>query len=399
MRVMILLLWPPSRDRMKLLIIPHSPAFDSRGYFLAKHLAELGDEVHFLIWDPYPRDISSVKKNLSSSLKYVAYIKDGIMVHKIRRLPFFFPPINHYMFRKLISQIFKRQGLDVVISESFFNELEPRFNLPLVYDLVDHHEAYLDTYAGSVERFGLKYILNLKKSVHDQIRHAVAVTAVSDILVDYARNINPTVGVYKVPNGVDSLFLKASLERSKARFGKHSMVYVSYFGKWANLPKLIQATKLLERSYADIKLVLVGDGPSILDAKKRVARMGLSGHVNFLGHVDREELMNIVSECEIALSPCKKDLVRDSAFPIKIIEYTALGKKIVSSNLEEVKLLRFPNIVLYDESKGVEELVNAIITAFNADMSERKIRKLGYKYTWKGIAKEFHNILEGVLVK
>lgn len=86
---------------MKLLIIPHSPLLACRGYFLAKHLAELGDEVHFLIWDPYPRDISSIKKNLSSSLKYVAYVKDGVMIHKVRRLPFFFPPINGHIPRLL----------------------------------------------------------------------------------------------------------------------------------------------------------------------------------------------------------------------------------------------------------------------------------------------------------
>lgn len=386
---------------MKILTIPSlpTPAFVHRGYHLAKHLAELGDEVHFLIWDPYPRNISSIKKNLSSSLKYLAYVKDGVMVHKIRSLPFCFPPINGYMFKKFVSQISKREGLDIIISASFINEVIPPFDLPLIYDFWDHHEACMDIYAGNVKRFGVKYILNIKKSVDSQIKHAAAVTAVSDILVDYAKRINSDIPVYKIPNGVDSLFLEATLEKPKNKLGKHSMVYVSHFDKHSNLPKLIEATRLLKRNYPNIKLVLVGNGPLIPGAKELVGSLALTGHVSFLGQVEHKEVVSIVNGCEIGLCSFKKDLYTDSAFPTKIIEYTALGKRIVSSNLEEVKSLDFPNIIFYDESKGVEELANGIITAFNRDIDQRETRKLAYNYTWKGIAQQFRGIVQKVVAQ
>jgi glycosyltransferase involved in cell wall biosynthesis len=379
-------------------MIPQNPTnvFVARGYHLAKHLAELGDEVHFVIWDRYPTDISNIKKNLSSSLKYVEYIKDGVVIHKIRRLPFFFPLINAYMFRKLVSQICKRESLDAIIASSFINEVVPPFDLPLIYDLWDHSESNLE-YAGSVARFGLNYILNLKKSVHAQIKNAAAVTAVSDILVAYAKKINPNIPVYKIVNGVDSLFLEATLKKPKNKAGRHSMVYAGYFAKWSNLPKLLEATRLLKGSYPDIELVLAGNGPLFSVAKELVGSLGLSDHVTFLGHVPREKLPGIINSCEIALSPLTKDLHTDCAFPIKIMEYTALGKKIVSSNLEEVKLLGFPNIVLYDENNGVHELVNGIITAFNMDIDQYETRRLAFKYTWKEIAQQFHHVIQKVI--
>jgi glycosyltransferase involved in cell wall biosynthesis len=384
---------------MKVLIIAAFPglAFMPRGYQLAKHLTELGDQVHYITWDPYTTNIRDIKKSLSSSLRYKAYIKDGVIVHKTRRLPFPFPPINGCMFKKFVSQISKREGLEAIISASFFNEFEPPFDLPLVYDLWDHFESFSNMYDGRVRRFGFRYIVNMKKCIRAQIKHAAAVTAVSDILVDYAKKINPNIPAYKILNGVGSLFLEASLEKSKNKLGKDSMVYVANFTEWANLPKLIQATRLVKTNYPDIKLVLVGDGPAVPGAKELVRNLGLSEHVHFVGHVEHEEVVSIISSCEIALCPFQKNLHTDAAFPIKIMEYTALGKKIVSSNLEEVKLLDFPNIVVYDESKGVEELANAIVKAFTADIDPSETRKYAYKYTWTVIAKQFQSVLREVV--
>jgi len=386
---------------MKISIISnwHADLFVSRGYHLAKHLAELGDEVHYITWDPHPTNVSAIKTNLSSSLKYAAHIKDGVVVHKIRRLPFFFPPINGYMFRQFLARLSKREGLDAIISASMSNELEPPFDLPLIYDFWDHQEIFWDMYAGPVSRFGMKHVLNQRKTIHTQVKHAGAATAVSDILVNYAKKINPDIPVYKIPNGVDSLFLETSLAPPQDKLGKYSMAYESVFGEYANLPKLIEATKLLKASYPDIRLMLAGDGVSVPAAKELVGSLGLSEQVTFLGRVPREKLPSIINRCEIGLCPFVKNLYTDSAFPIKIMEYTALGKRIVSSDLEEVKLLGFPNITLYDESKGVEQLANAIITAFNADTDQRGTRKLASRYTWRSIAQQFRGVLQEVVAQ
>jgi glycosyltransferase involved in cell wall biosynthesis len=384
---------------MKIMIIPAFPgfAFMPRGYQLAMYLAELGNQVHYFTWDSYSTNISEITKRSLSSLRHIEYVKRGVHVCKVPRLPFPFPLVNGYIFKRFVSQISKREHIDALISASFFSEVEPPLDLPTVYDLWDHWEACSNIYDGRLRRFVLRYIVNMKKCIQDQIKHAAAVTAVSNILVDYAKKINPDVPVYKIPNGVGSLFLEANLEVTKNKRGKHSMVYVSNFSEWANLPKLFQATRLLKTTYPDIELVLVGGGSSIPSAEKLVRSLGLLENVRFLGQLKHEDVIDIINACEIALSPCKKDLLRDSAFPLKIMEYTALGKKIVSSNLEEVKALNFPNIVLFDESKGVEDLANAIVVAFNADCDQAETRRLAYGYTWKGIAEQFQSILNNII--
>jgi hypothetical protein len=69
---------------------------------------------------------------------------------------------------------------------------------------------------------------------------------------------------------------------------------------------------------------------------------------------------------------------------------------IVSSDIEEVKSLDFPNIVFYDDRGGVEELATAIIAAFNKDIDQQKTREHAYEYTWSRIATQYQKILEGV---
>jgi glycosyltransferase involved in cell wall biosynthesis len=332
-------------------------------------------------------------------MHYREYYKDGVLIHKVRRLPFFCPPINGYIFRKLIHEIYKKDGLDAIISASFFNEVQPPLDFPLIYDFVDDFEGWSDIYATAIERFGLKYILKLKKCIHTQIKHAAAVTAVADTLVKHAKEINPAINIYKIVNGVDAFFLNTSLEKRGYDFGKHSMVYLSLFERWGNFAKIFEATKMLKSIYPDIKLVLIGDGEPVPEAKKLVKTMGMEKHIIFMGYVPHEKVPDIVNGCEIAVSPLKKDVRMDSCFPITIIEYTALGKKIVSSDLDEVKLLNFPNIFLYDENKGIEELVNAIETAFNTNIDNYATRRLACNYTWEGIAQEFRNILRLVIVR
>lgn len=379
---------------MNILLIPHAATYDCRGYYLAQYLAQIpGNEVHFMVWDPYPIDLPRLWKNLRSSLKYATFTRNNLTVHKIRRLPFFFPLGNAPLFRAQVRQIFKKHKLDVIISESTFNEVEPPAELPMIYDLVDHHEAYIDLYAGAIERFAIKHILKVKKAVHAQIRRSMIAIAVSDVLVDYVKDVNPDVAVYKIPNGVDSMLLESQLGQSRYNFGRHSLVYISYFGRWANLPKVLDVVRILKADYPDIKLVVVGRGPQIPLARRLSQKWGLAKEVLFTGYVPHDELPEIINGCEVGLSPQPRDRFRDASFPMKLVEYTALGRKVVSSDMREAQLLGWPNIFLYPGANGVDELVKAIKRAFEAELDAFEIRKLAHQYSWRVAAERLHRIL------
>jgi len=379
---------------MKLMIIHPLPSRkNARADQIAKYLSKLGHEVHLILWDvPYPTSLFF--KNFFSSLRYKKYMKEGVIIYKTRRLPFFFPAINNPWFQNQIKNIFHENNIDLIISQSFINETCPPFNLPFVYDLMDEHEAYAKIYGSFLYKKAFK-ILQVHETVENQIKKAKKVIVVSEMLKEYATKFNSKC--YKIPNGVDSWALKNKFKRKKYNFGKHSLVYVSGFDYWAQLPQLIHTIAEIKKDIPDIKLILVGDGYQIPEGKKIVKELNLEENVIFFGQInDRKELFEIINSCDVCLNLSEKNKIRDSASPIKVFEYSALGKPIISAKLTEVESLKFPNIIFYKENNNTS-LVEAIKKAFKKKVNQNKIKKLISRYTWENIAKEFEKIILGCI--
>lgn len=373
---------------MKYLIIPHLPKFSTRGFEISKSIKGS----HFVVWSmPFPFTLDNLLDNLLNSLRTKEFKKDGVVVHKISRLPFFFPPINKLLFKIQIKRIFNENKLDIIISESYFNETEPPLELPLVYDLVDDHEAFIDIYGSKIYKFGCK-ILQVSKTINRQIKNSKLVTTVSNVLVNDLEKKG--VVANKIPNGVSKKFLDYKKENSS--FKKNSLVYVSNFDSFSNLIVLIKAVNVLFRKYPDISLKLVGDGIELANAKKLVKRLNLSAVVEFSGWLESSKIPKILDISEICLIPFKKDKLTNSAFPIKIIEYLACGNKIVASDLDEVVNIKSPNIYINKESSDYKALSRTIAFALDNKFSKNINRSIAHRYSWEIIGKTLNKAIEHV---
>ncbi len=357
--------------KLKIIFIPMLPTLFGRRYQLSKYLAKR-NEVHLILWNmPYPVTLKNLLSNLKESWRYKRFNKENIIIHKIRRLPFFWPPINRWLFQKQIRKIFDNFNVDIIISESFFSETEPPQDLPIISDLNDHYEAYAEIYGSKFYKLAYK-LLKVEETVKGQLKRARAVFAVSDILVRQAQKYNSNV--YKIPNGVESWVISKKYNRKKYDFGRHSLIYVSIFGKWSGLLDLLHVIYELKKDFKDIKLVLIGEGFQIPEAKKLIRILDLNKNVKLFGSVwDREKLFEIIYSCEVCLNISQKDAFRDAASPIKVFEYSAMGKKIVSTDLEEIKRLDFPNVFIYEEGDHQKNLAGAIKKAFQKEIDVDKV--------------------------
>lgn len=383
---------------MKIVFIPHLPTLFGRRYNLAKNLAKQGHEVHFITWDmPYPLKAAEVPAHMINAFRSNEY-KDSpnFYVHQVRRLPFFWPIINGLLFKYQVKKIYKKVGAQVIISQTFTNETEPPLNLPLVYDINDDHQAFADIYGSAIYRIGYK-LLGVKSVIARQSAAALFVSVVSGKLETFAKRYNSDV--IKIPNGVEEEAFTFS-EKEKINARRHSIVYVSNFGKWSRLDEVLRTVNELKKSYPDIRLDLVGDGTELENAKKKTQVLDLKKQVTFHGKVnDRKKIFKLISAAEICLNISDKNAFRDSASPIKVIEYSALNKKVISTKLDEVSILNFPNVVFLSGSgsNNLKELVERAFSKKSEHSTARVNRNIMSEYTWENLTKGLSYNLERVL--
>ena len=365
---------------------------NTRGDYIAKYLAERGHEVHLILWDvPFPITMKNMKYNLLNSLKYKKYNRDKVIIHKIKRLPFFVPIFNRLLFHSQIKKIYKKYSLDIIISESYINETEPPKKFPLIYSLIDDFEDYAKFYGSWFYKLAFK-ILAVKKTIKNQIKRSKATIVVSDLLINYSKRYNKNI--YKIPNGVESWVLTKRFSKKKYNFGKNSLVYVCSFDAWSNLINLLNAIKISKKIIPKIKLVLIGDGYQMPLVKRTIKELGIEDNVKIFGRVEnRGEVFEIINSCSVCIALSEKNHRQDSTSPVKIFEYAAMAKPTISTELNEVKNYNFPNIIFYDEN-NVENLVKAIKKSFTLKVNKTKIKKQVKEYTWENIAKKFEEVIQ-----
>ena len=332
---------------MKIIIIPNMPVMAGRHYCLAKTLEEQGHEIHYMMWDlPYKTTTGKLIKHLFTSLIPKKYKHENFIMHKAIRLPFFWPVINGLIFKKQIKRLFKKTNADIIITESYTNETEVPKELPFIYDLADDYAAPADIYGSQIYKLAFK-LLEVKNVMKRQSTNALAVTAVSEILFKYAKQFNNNVSL--LPNGVDTETINlVKKDKTSQVKNKYSMIYVTGFGEWSRAIETLEIIKELKKEFPKLEVTLVGKGIEVANIKKFIRDNNAKNYVHYSGFVsDRNKLYKLINQSAIGLNISDKNKWRDAAHPIKVLEYSALGKKVLSTDLEEVKKLHLPNVFIF----------------------------------------------------
>jgi len=137
----------------------------------------------------------------------------------------------------------------------------------------------------------------------------------------------------------------------------------------------------------DAVLFLVGPGKDVIYFRKKIK----DPDIIFTDSVSPEDIYPYFAAMDVAVLPKEKSHQHDLAFHIKLIEYTAAKKIVVSANLKEVERLNFPNVIV------VPNEVNRWIEAV------KKARKMRWQeswdhlvdsYDWSKICTELSNLID-----
>jgi glycosyltransferase involved in cell wall biosynthesis len=159
-------------------------------------------------------------------------------------------------------------------------------------------------------------------------RRADVVFAASADLFERMRGLNPRVRL--VRNAADYSHFAAGrtapAPEAIARLPRPIVGYVGEIAAWFDA----DAVSKLARRHPSWSVVLVGPRAS------RACALASEANVHHLGRIEYEELPRYVAHFDVCLLPFKVDALTSAASPVKLYEYLAAGKPVVSTPLKEV---------------------------------------------------------------
>jgi glycosyltransferase involved in cell wall biosynthesis len=153
-----------------------------------------------------------------------------------------------------------------------------------------------------------------------------------------AREIERLYGVTAVvvPNGADpERFNPARTDgsRIRSRYGLGGQLIVGWAGvmrQWHGLDLLLNAMA----SVPDLRLLIVGDGPSRSVIERHAAATGLAERTVITGRVPPEEMPDHLAAMDIAVVASDGTGV---ASPMKLLEYMAMERAVVAPRIDNIR--------------------------------------------------------------
>ncbi len=329
---------------MRILWIPHTGwHIPQRSHLFARALAQR-HEVHVTDW---VADFSSIRDYCSvrylRNYTYRRYRDGAIFVHGIPRispaLPFpVLRRLNTRVFSAMAQRIIAQHRIDVVIGT--FVVPPPRAPR-VIFDLSDDNVAYWRSF-GRVPAYADE-IATVEQAY---VRTADATVAISSVLVEKARALGARGPVYLIPNAIDLRnFDTADVSDIRSRLGVTGPLVgsIGSHDKPAELDKLLDAAASLAND--NISLLIAGRGSAVPAAREQAQRRHLS-NVHFIGPVPQAEAIRLTCALDAGICPYLKTPGADASSPMRILMYTAAGIPVVCTDLEEVRRMQFPNVVL-----------------------------------------------------
>jgi glycosyltransferase involved in cell wall biosynthesis len=239
-----------------------------------------------------------------------------------------------------------RHGFDVVHAH---NPPDTLFVVAMVHKIFgkkfvfDHHdlspELYLSRYTNSANGLVVRALHAFERC---SVRLASVVISTNSSYRDIVirRHAIDPDSVFIVRNGPDSKRVKLVEPDSRLRgMNKIILGFVGDMNPQDGVDYLLRAAHYLlcEMKRTDFYCVIIGDGDSREELELLSKTLGLEDHVWFTGFISDEDLMRYLSTTDICLDPNPSNPLNDVSTWIKVMEYMALGKPIVSFDLKETR--------------------------------------------------------------
>jgi glycosyltransferase involved in cell wall biosynthesis len=184
----------------------------------------------------------------------------------------------------------------------------------------------------------------------------------------------PNKPITLIRNGCDWKHFSAvmSMETQSLPPLPPAKVKIGYVGAWASWVDE-ELIRKVAKAFPDAQVIIVGP-------KLRADGDHLGGNVFNLGYRNYDELPQILSYLDVCIIPFRINRITESTNPIKVYEYLAAGKQVVSTSLPEVrKLQQFVSI-----ADNHDDFIEKVRSALGRPKEERfRLSQFARAFSWE----------------
>jgi len=187
--------------------------------------------------------------------------------------------------------------------------------------------------------------------------------------------------VFVVRNGPNSKQMElASPEPELKRGRRYLLAYVGFMSSQDGVEYALHALQYLvyKRRRQDISLVLMGDGDRAPKLRELAHELELDEYVIFTGWIEKDDVLRYLSVADIGLTPDPQNGLNEYSTMLKTMEYMALGKPVVSFDLQEARFSA-QDAALYAIPNQVEDFAEKIETLLDNHELRREMGVIGRK--------------------
>ena len=388
------------------ILITQETDWIERGPHQQHHLAELlslrGHEVRIIDYE-FLWKSQGLKEIYSSTktFKNVARFYSGANVSLIRpgiiKAPIFDYLSLVFSHRREIEKQIREFAPDVIIGFGIINsylsaQLVRKTKIPFIYYWIDVlHQLIpfkpLQPIGRLVEKMALK--------------RSDAVITINDKLKEYVikEGARPD-GTKVIRGGIDLKRFNPANHTSETRkqYGFKEQDCVLFYMGWLYLFSGLKevAVQLAQAPNHNIKLVIVGEGDAYDELKALQVKYNLEDSLILMGKKPYNEIPSLISVSDICLLPAYNNRIMRNIVPIKMYEYMAMQKPVISTKLPGI-MGEFGegNGVIYVSKPGdaVKKAIE-ISSSGNTAKLGLKAREFARRCSWDEITDEFEAILE-----
>ncbi len=166
--------------------------------------------------------------------------------------------------------------------------------------------------------------------------------------------------------------------------------YAGSMGKQDGIDYLVRAMGHLvhDLKETDVYCVLMGSGAQEEFLKSLTKELNLENHIWFPGWLNPDQLIKILSTSDICAGPDPKNSFNDHSTMIKLMEYMAMAKPIVSFDLTE-SIYSAQDSAIYVENNDEMEFAKAIQMLMHDPEKRETMGKAGYDRIHKELAWQY----------